>query len=165
MSTLPGRPIALADHPLHDRRYRLPTPPIEGLYTLITDALDRRRPGVMVYGRSRLGKTTAIVDLCRRYARFHELRPRHDSPFERHVTVFFRICPTCLEPQRLKDHRLRRLDTVFGTVRFRSPRLVACGCEPPFFLEVDYCPFMLLIPERSTPELQRLQATLASEMS
>jgi AAA domain len=54
------RPSAIHEHPLHDRRYRLPTPPIEALYTLITEALDRRRPGVMVYGRSRLGKTTAI---------------------------------------------------------------------------------------------------------
>lgn len=55
------RPTSIAEHPLHDRRYRLPTPPIEALYTLITEALDRRRPGVMVYGRSRLGKTTAIA--------------------------------------------------------------------------------------------------------
>ncbi len=55
------RPIAVSQHPLHDRRYRLPTPPIEALYTLITEALDRRRPGAMVYGRSRLGKTTAIA--------------------------------------------------------------------------------------------------------
>ena len=61
MSTVPARPAAIADHPLHDRRYRLPTPPIEALYALISDALDRRRPGVMVYGRSRLGKTTAIA--------------------------------------------------------------------------------------------------------
>ena len=63
MSTVPARPAAIADHPLHDRRYRLPTPPIEALYALISDALDRRRPGVMVYGRSRLGKTTAIAYL------------------------------------------------------------------------------------------------------
>ena len=55
------RPRPIAEHPLHERRYRLPTPPIEELYTLITDALNRRRPGVMVYGRSRLGKTTAIA--------------------------------------------------------------------------------------------------------
>lgn len=55
------RPTSIVEHPLHDRRYRLPTPPIDALYTLITEALDRRRPGVMVYGRSRLGKTTAIA--------------------------------------------------------------------------------------------------------
>jgi hypothetical protein len=81
------------------------------------------------------------------------------------LTEPYRICPTCLGLQRLKDYQVRRLDTVFGTVRFRSPRLISCDCEPPFFLEVAFCPFMLRLPERSTPELQRLQATLASEMS
>jgi negative regulator of replication initiation len=30
---------------------------------------------------------------------------------------------------------------------------------------MSFCPFMSVIPERSTPELQRLQASLASEMS
>jgi hypothetical protein len=61
MSNALLRPLPLSAHPLRDRHYRLPTPAIEDLYTLITDALDRRRPGVMVYGRSRLGKTTAIA--------------------------------------------------------------------------------------------------------
>ena len=53
-------PFALSEHPLRDRSYRLPTPAIEDLYKLITDALNRRRTGVMAYGRSRMGKTTAI---------------------------------------------------------------------------------------------------------
>jgi hypothetical protein len=26
------RPFSISQHPLHDRRYRLPTPPIEALY-------------------------------------------------------------------------------------------------------------------------------------
>ena len=60
MSNALVRPIPISAHPLKGRHYRLPTPPIDALYTLVTDALDRRRPGVMVYGRSRLGKTTAI---------------------------------------------------------------------------------------------------------
>ena len=54
------RPFPLADHPLLGRNYRLPTPIIEAFYTLVTHALDRRRPGITVYGGSRLGKTTAI---------------------------------------------------------------------------------------------------------
>ena len=77
----------------------------------------------------------------------------------------FRSCQAFGRRQRLKDYRVRRLDTVFGTVRFRSPRLISCNCEPPCFMEVAFCPFMFLIPERATPELQRLQASLASEMS
>ena len=54
------RPFPISDHPLRGRHYRLPTPTIEALYTLVTSALDRRRPGITVYGGSRLGKTTAI---------------------------------------------------------------------------------------------------------
>lgn len=54
------RPFPLSEHPLRDRSYRLPTPPIQELYALIVDALDRRRTGIMAYGKSRMGKTTAI---------------------------------------------------------------------------------------------------------
>ncbi len=54
------RPFALSQHPLRDRSYRLPTPAIEDFYALILDALERRRTGIMAYGRSRMGKTTAI---------------------------------------------------------------------------------------------------------
>lgn len=77
----------------------------------------------------------------------------------------YRLCRVCHREQRLKDYRVRRLDTVLGTVRFRSPRLIACNCQPPCFMELTFCPFMFPIPERATPELQRLQASLASEMS
>ena len=54
------RPFALSEHPLRDRSYRLPTPAIEDLYALIVTALERRRTGIMAFGRSRMGKTTAI---------------------------------------------------------------------------------------------------------
>lgn len=81
------------------------------------------------------------------------------------MSDLFRTCPVCFGRQRLKDYRKRRLDTVFGTVHFRSPRVISCDCEPPYFMAVEYCPFMLLVPERATPELQRLEASLASEMS
>ena len=70
----------------------------------------------------------------------------------------YRLCRVCHREQRLKDYRVRRLDTVLGTVRFRSPRLIACNCQPPCFMELSFCPIMFLIPERATPELQRLQA-------
>jgi hypothetical protein len=60
MTNFLHRPFPLSEHPLRDRSYRLPTPPIEEFYSLLTDALDRRRTGIMAYGRSRMGKTTAI---------------------------------------------------------------------------------------------------------
>ena len=40
----------------------------------------------------------------------------------------YRLCRVCHREQRLVDYRVRRLDTVLGTVRFRSPRLIACNC-------------------------------------
>jgi len=32
----------------------------------------------------------SLVDLCRRYTRFHDRRLRHDSLFDRHVTHWWR---------------------------------------------------------------------------
>jgi hypothetical protein len=34
----------------------------------------------------------------------------------------------------LKDYRHRKVDTVFGTVSFRSPRIVSYACERPWYL-------------------------------
>jgi hypothetical protein len=65
----------------------------------------------------------------------------------------------------LKDYRRRKVDTVFGTVSFRSPRIVSCACEPPWYLETAFCPLWPIIPERVTPELLALQAKLAAQMS
>jgi hypothetical protein len=65
----------------------------------------------------------------------------------------------------LKDYRQRKVDTVFGTVSFRSPRILSCACEPPWYLETAFCPLWPIIPERATPELLALQAKLAAQMS
>lgn len=54
---------------------------------------------------------------------------------------------------------------MFGTVSFRSPRIVSCACEPPWYLETAFCPLWPIIPERATPELLALQAKLAAQMS
>ena len=61
-----------------------------------------------------------------------------------------RVCPACLGPQRLKDDRVRRLRTVFGTVRFRSPRLASCCYEPTYFMAIDFCPLTSQLPKRAT---------------
>jgi hypothetical protein len=61
----------------------------------------------------------------------------------------------------VKDYRQRKVDTVFGTVSFRSPRIISCDCEPPFFLATPFCPLLPIIPERATPELLALQAKLS----
>jgi hypothetical protein len=76
-----------------------------------------------------------------------------------------RICRRCHRWTALKDYRRRKVDTVFGTVSFRSPRILSCACEPPWYLETAFCPLWPLIPERATPELLALQAKLAAQMS
>jgi len=43
-----------------------------------------------------------------------------------------------------------------GIVSFRSPRIVSCACEPPWYLETAFCPLWPIIPERATPELLAL---------
>jgi hypothetical protein len=76
-----------------------------------------------------------------------------------------RICRRCHRWTALKDYRRRKVDAVFGTVSFRSPRIVSCACEPPWYLETAFCPLWPIIPECATPELLALQAKLAAQMS
>ncbi|MFM0077621.1 ISKra4 family transposase [Paraburkholderia sediminicola] len=81
------------------------------------------------------------------------------------ICALRRICRRCYRWTALKDYRQRKVDTVFGTVSFRSPRIVSCACEPPWYLETAFCPLWPIIPERATPELLALQAKLAAQMS
>ena len=75
-----------------------------------------------------------------------------------------RFCSRCHRRLPLRDYRKRKVDTVFGTVAFRSARIVSCPCEPPYYLEIAYCPMSSYIPERATPELLALQAKLSALM-
>jgi hypothetical protein len=45
-----------------------------------------------------------------------------------------RVCRSCHRRNPVKDYRLRKIDTVFDTVRLRSARIISCPCEPPFYL-------------------------------
>jgi hypothetical protein len=80
------------------------------------------------------------------------------------ICAFRRFCGRCRRRLFLKDYRKRKVDTVFGTVAFRSARIVSCPCEPPCYLEVAYSPMGSYIPERATPELLALQAKLSALM-
>ncbi len=80
------------------------------------------------------------------------------------ICTLRRICRRCYRWTALKDYRQCKVDTVFGTVSFRSPRIVSCACEPPWYLETAFCPLWPIIPERATPELLALQAKLAAQM-
>jgi hypothetical protein len=75
------------------------------------------------------------------------------------------VCQSCHRRNPVKDYRLRKIETVFGTVRVRSPRIISCPCEPPFYLELPTVPLAPVLPERSTPELQLLQSKLCASLS
>jgi hypothetical protein len=47
-----------------------------------------------------------------------------------------RVCRRCHRWNPVKDYRLRKIDTIFGTVSLRSPRIISCPCEPPCYLEL-----------------------------
>lgn len=81
------------------------------------------------------------------------------------ICTLRRVCQRCHRWTELKDYRQRKVDTVFGIVSFRSPRIISCACEPPFFLAAPFCPLLSIIPERATPELLALQAKLSAQMS
>src|SRR5258705_6164883 len=81
------------------------------------------------------------------------------------ICTLRRICRRCHRWTALKDYRQRKVDTVFGTVSFRSPRIASCACERPWYLETAFCPLWPIIPERATPEPLALQAKLAAQMS
>src|SRR5664279_2757277 len=61
-----------------------------------------------------------------------------------------RICRGCHRRTSIKDYRQRKIDTVFGTVSFRSPRIITCECDPPFFLCMPLRPLRPIVPARAT---------------
>ncbi len=77
-----------------------------------------------------------------------------------------RMCPNCLTFQPVKDRRQRRLQTLFGTVDVEAPRFRICRCRlPPGVDEVTFSPVSELLPDRCTPELERIQAEVGARTS
>src|SRR5258707_4195509 len=56
------------------------------------------------------------------------------------VCCLRRICRRCHRGAALKDSPQRKGDTLFGTVSFRSPRIVSLACQPPLYLETAFWP-------------------------
>ncbi|WP_175972079.1 ATP-binding protein [Burkholderia sp. BCC0322] len=59
------RPVALDQHPLRRRTYRVPTPSIAAFRTLIDECLFLYITGALIHGRPRMGKSYAIEFLRR----------------------------------------------------------------------------------------------------
>ena len=78
--------------------------------------------------------------------------------------VQHRHCAICSKPLSTKGHHQIKLQTVFGNLQIRSPRLRVCPCG-----EADraksFSPLAGVFPERSTPERLYLETLFASLLS
>ena len=72
-----------------------------------------------------------------------------------------RLCSCCGRLRSIKEHRRRRIDTVFGHLRIHAPRFEACICG----CSAASSPMAVLFPHRSTPELRHLQVKLGCKFS
>ena len=71
-----------------------------------------------------------------------------------------RRCPRCGSQRPLKDVRSRRLLSVFGMVEVRAPRFAPCRCA--VGLRRTLSPVAEIMPDRCTPEYERLLAKMGS---
>jgi hypothetical protein len=78
-----------------------------------------------------------------------------------------RPCPGCGHVRRIHDYRSRKLETMFGRLSVRAPRIKLCACQADAHGRIGspLSPLSYFLPDRATPEFQRLQAELASRHS
>ena len=78
-----------------------------------------------------------------------------------------RTCPACTKVRAIHDYRPRVLDTLFGRFRVKAARIRRCACDATsdVVLGGPLSPLARVFPDRSTPELQRLQAELGARHS
>jgi hypothetical protein len=78
-----------------------------------------------------------------------------------HCVEAVRPCPRCQRRRHVKDHRCRRLDTVFGRLVVDAARFDGCRhCGERRITS----PVSELVPERVSPELRHLQAKPAAQL-
>ena len=74
-----------------------------------------------------------------------------------------RRCPECGTARAYKGQHQVVVRTLFGKLHLPSPRLYACPCQTDS--RRSFSPLAELLPDRTAPELQYLQAKWASLMS
>jgi hypothetical protein len=72
-----------------------------------------------------------------------------------------RPCRGCCGLRSIKDHRRRKIDTIFGHLRIRARRYEDCGCGQ----SNAPSPVAGLFPYRMTPELRHLQVKFGCKYS
>jgi hypothetical protein len=73
-----------------------------------------------------------------------------------------RRCGHCGASRPLKDHRTRRLVSLFGVVEVRAPRFDACRCG--VACRCSLTPVAETMPDRCTPEYERILAGMGSAL-
>ena len=78
-----------------------------------------------------------------------------------------RVCPDCNKVRAIHDYRPRVLDTLFGRFKVKAPRIRRCACNAKSEVNLGgpLSPLARFFPDRSTPELRRLQAELGARHS
>ena len=84
----------------------------------------------------------------------------------RQVGAMDRTC-RCGSKRGLHDYRTRQINTLFGQVALRQPRWRSCGCDRSEEQPNAGCQSRtsMLIGDRATPELVRVQAELGARLS
>ncbi|WP_051956138.1 hypothetical protein [Beijerinckia mobilis] len=76
------------------------------------------------------------------------------------------LCTACYALRPVKDWRQRKIQTLFGTVEVRVPRLKLCRCcNPNGFCTIAFSVADDFLPNRCTPELERIQAELGARLT
>jgi hypothetical protein len=80
------------------------------------------------------------------------------------ISRISRAYPDCLTQRRIHDDRARKLDTLFGRVSVRAPRICPCMCQTGARLRNVSAQSILshLLPDRATPEFLRMHTELGS---
>lgn len=78
-----------------------------------------------------------------------------------------RNSPDCGKVRAIHDDRSRVLNTLFGRFRVKAPRIRRCTCNAKSELNLGgpLSPLARFFPDRSTPELRRLQAEIGARYS
>lgn len=71
-----------------------------------------------------------------------------------------RRCPRCGSQRPVKDLRMRRLLSLFGTLEVRCPRFAPCRCA--VSRRHTLSPIAEIMPDRCTPEYERLVAKMGA---
>lgn len=73
-----------------------------------------------------------------------------------------RTCPSCQTRRRIHDYRPRKLDTLFGRISVRAPRIRPCHCQASDQRAKSSPQSILshLLPDQATPEFLRIHAEL-----